>query len=311
MRIEFVAFDSFGIKSSCIRVETEDIAITVDPGIAGEVRSFPLPDHEKKALYHEYKKKIKNACIGSDCIVITHYHYDHFIDERSEMYENKILFIKDPEKNINRSQKDRSAHFLCNIKGLPSKIKIADEKKFNFGNTKIEFSHALWHGVKGTRLGKVVMAVIEDEEKRLVYTSDLDGPYIEEYADLIVNKNPDILIMDSYPSYLLGFIASFKNLLGVIKNTIKILERSDARVYVLDHHLLRDYRYPDLYYEVYKKAKELGKKVCTAAELQGKEPKVLEGYKKYGSTRWRHWDRMTFEKLKKIIREVESKRFSR
>ncbi len=47
MEIEYIAFDSFGIKSSCIRVVSEGISIVVDPGIATETDSFPIPFAER------------------------------------------------------------------------------------------------------------------------------------------------------------------------------------------------------------------------------------------------------------------------
>jgi len=47
MKINFVAFDSLGVKSSCVQVKTKDITITIDPGIADEVDSFPLPRKER------------------------------------------------------------------------------------------------------------------------------------------------------------------------------------------------------------------------------------------------------------------------
>ena len=115
MKVEYIAFDSFGVKSSCVLVTTADCSICIDPGIAEEVNSFPLPLWKRLALVIYYKKKIIAACKKADIITISHYHYDHVIPEPN-LYRNKILLVKDPKKNINKSQKGRAAELLPQIK---------------------------------------------------------------------------------------------------------------------------------------------------------------------------------------------------
>jgi len=304
MKVEFVAFDSFGVKSSCTFVQTADIKICIDPGIAWETGSFPLPFAQKALLDAKYTKAIKSACKKSDAIIITHYHYDHHLP-RLDFYKGKNLFIKDPKKNINKEQARRAQELLAITKNKAT-ITIADGKTFKFKKTKIKFSKAVWHGVKGTKLGKVIMATIDDGKKKLLFSSDVDGPYTKENTNLIIKEKPDILILDGHPTYLLGYIASFAFLKQVIKNTIKILEKTRCELYILDHHLLRDYRYKELYYEVYKRAKELNKKVMTAAEFLHKKPKVIEGYERYGPTRWKSWQPLTFKRLDEIIAHAKA-----
>jgi len=306
MEVKYVAFDSFGVKSSCVFVETKDVRVCIDPGIAGETGSFPLPRYEKLALKMKYKGRIKKACKDADIIIITHYHYDHHIPQ-SELYRGKHLLIKDPLNNINASQMKRASYFLKIVK--PKKIEVADNKKFKFGSTIIEFSPPLWHGVEGTNLGKVIMVSIKDNDSKLLHSSDIDGPYINSYAKLIAKQDPSLLILDGFPSYLLGFLASFENLKKVIENTLYIITHTESKV-ILDHHLLRDYRYREIYYEVYKKAKELGRKVHTAAEELGEKAKVIEGYERFGPTRWKEWQNFTFDYLHRLIehaKKVKSK----
>lgn len=285
MRINYVAFDSFGVKSSCVFIETPEINICIDPGIAVETPSFPLPTKVKSDLVKLYKDKIKNACNKADVIVITHYHYDHHIP-KSTLYTGKHLLIKDPVNNINKSQKERAKMFLDIVTEHVKSVRIADKKMFEFKSTKIKFSKPLWHGPEGTKLGKVLMVIVEERGQKILYSSDVDGPYIKEYAKTMINEKPNIIILDGFPSYLLGFLASHKNLRVVIRNTINILKSVEAKI-ILDHHLLRDYRFKNIYHEVYKTANELGRTVHTAAEEVGKEPMVLQGYKNFGPTRWK------------------------
>lgn len=303
MKVDYIAFDSMGVKSMCLQVRTGDVGITVDPGVAIETDSFPLPLKEREKLVSRYRKKIIRSCMGSDLIVITHYHYDHHIPERS-LYEGKQLFIKDPERDINKSQRGRAGRLLSLIEGTTEGVETADGRKFGFGDTVIEFSDALWHGKKGTHLGWVLMVGIDDGKNSLLYTSDLNGVYLREHADLIIERNPGILIMDGFPSYLLGYVVSHAGLRSSLENTIRILENTDSDYYILDHHLLRDYRFREIYYEVYRRAEELGKRVLTASEVKGKKPVVLEGYERYGPTRWKRWDNLTFERIDRIIHPI-------
>lgn len=298
MKIKFIAFDSLGVKSSCVLVETADCKICIDPGIAGEVNSFPLPALKRAALVALYKRKIVKACKEADVVTISHYHYDHHIPAPG-LYEGKKLLIKDPERNINKSQRERAAYLLSLVEDKAGDIKIADDRTFRFGSTQLKFSTPLWHGMPGTALGKIIMLTIKEGDEKILHSSDVDGPYERKACKLMIKENPNLIILDGFPSYLLGFLAAFRNLEKAVKNTIYLIERTAASI-ILDHHLLRDYRYPELYYEAYRRARELEKPLKTVAELQGKKPAVLAGYAKHGPTRWKSWPRFTFAYLHKL-----------
>lgn len=45
-----------------------------------------------------------------------------------------------------------------------------------------------------------------------IYTSHLQGPGIDDYAQWIIEENPDILILDGPPGYLFGFMVNRINL---------------------------------------------------------------------------------------------------
>ncbi|MCX6798847.1 MAG: MBL fold metallo-hydrolase [Candidatus Diapherotrites archaeon] len=308
MKINFIAFDSLGVKSSCTQVRTKDVTITIDPGIADEVDSFPLPHGQRCDLAGKYDERIRRACSQSDIVAITHYHYDHFIDEGDKrLYGGKILLIKHPKNKINHSQEGRAASFLPKAEKLAKEIHFADGKEFRFGSTIVRFSKPQWHGPQGTNLGFVLMVSVIEGKEKLLYTSDLNGVYLREQADSIIKEKPTFLILDGFPTYLLGYVASFANFKKAIENTVRIIEHTRCRWYVIDHHLLRDYRYPELYWEVYKKAKRLGKRVCTAAEMLGEKPAVLRAYEKNGPTRWVEWEDFSFQKLNKLIAGARKK----
>jgi predicted metallo-beta-lactamase superfamily hydrolase len=307
MKLKYIAFDSLGVKSSCFMLESGGRGghkILFDPGIAGEVDSFPLSWTERASLVRKYEKDIRKACKASDVIVITHYHYDHHIPEKN-LYRGKTLLVKDPLKFINRSQAGRAETLLP---GLDADVRIADGKSFKFGGTEIKFSKPVWHGAAKTNLGYVLTVSIKQGKEKVVYSSDLNGVYLEEQADMIIKEKPDVLFLDGPPTYLLGYIMSYYNLAKCVLNICKILKRAKPKQVFLDHHLLRDYRYPDLLYECYRLAPKLGVRLTTVAEHLGKKPKVLEGYAKNGPTKWKNWKRFDKKSITDVLENaVENK----
>lgn len=341
IKVYLLWFDSMGAKSSSILIETPDVKILVDPGAAEMQPSYPLPPEDKKELRQKALKVIKEAAQEADIIFISHYHYDHHTlpSELSEIYEGKKLWIKDPNRWINKSQWGRARLFLSQfyqmyegemieqalkppeemevrdpLKDLPlamdkdfgdyksrrnellakgrvwfeklvtlwksepwicpfelgrEEISFADGKEFKLGSTTIRFSSPLFHGVEFDRLGWVVSMVLLCQGTKILYTSDLQGPIIEDYADWIVKENPDILILDGPATYLLGYMLNQTNLRRVILNLSYILRVVKSQIIIWDHHLPRDVHFKERMAEVYDMAREKGKTLITAAEWLG------------------------------------------
>jgi predicted metallo-beta-lactamase superfamily hydrolase len=293
----------------CVGVRTKDVCILIDPGIAVETDSFPLSRVSRLRLYTRFKKTIVDEAEDSNVVVVTHYHYDHHICERSRrLYGGKMILLKDPGRFINKSQQQRASLFLKTIQGLPKGMKVCDLKRFSLGKTKISFSKPFWHGMRGTDLGYVIMVTVEAEGEKLVYSSDVNGLYSKEATDYIIAEDPLIIILDGPPTYLLGYIMAYYNLARSIINIWRLLEETEAEYIILDHHLARDYRYRDLLCEAYNRADGLGRILCTAAELLSKEPAVLGGYRRNGPTRWKKWRSFQREDMENVLRNAVERR---
>ena len=122
-------------------------------------------------------------------------------------------------------------------------VSCADGRTFSFGGTKISFSPPLFHGIEYDRTGWVIALIIERGGYRVLYTSDLQGPQIEDYADWIIEEKPDLLIADGPPTYLLGFMMNRINFERSIRNMCRILRELEGKRVIYDHHLYRDKRY--------------------------------------------------------------------
>ena len=153
-------------------------------------------------------------------------------------------------------------------------IVFPEEKTFTFGKTKLRFTKPLFHGIEYAGVGWVFAIIIEYDGKKLLHTSDLCGPMIEDYADLIIKENPSILLLDGPTTYLFGYILNRINLNRTIENTIRIIKEIDADVIIYDHHLTREKRFREHTKKVWDTARKLNKKVMTAAEYIGERTVV-------------------------------------
>ena len=156
-----------------------------------------------------------------------------------------------------------------------NRVFFADGREIAVGATRIRFSTPMFHGVEYTSLGWVVGLVVEHGGTRFLYSSDLQGPVIEDYADWIIREEPSILVVDGPPTYLLGFLMSRVNLDRCVENMCEIVRRCSARTIIYDHHLLRGRRFRERTERVWNVARQEGRGLLTVAELFGEEPLVL------------------------------------
>jgi predicted metallo-beta-lactamase superfamily hydrolase len=161
-------------------IGTKDCKVLIDPGVALCPIRNGLPPHQLEYDRMDiHWRKIKSYAKKADVLIVTHYHYDHHDPDEPEIYKNKILLTKHPKKKINKSQKKRSAFFLEELGELPKKIEFSDGKEFSFGKTTVRFSKAVPHGTN-TKLGYVTQVCIDDGKDRFIYTSDVQGPALDE-----------------------------------------------------------------------------------------------------------------------------------
>ncbi|MHA1208431.1 MAG: MBL fold metallo-hydrolase [Candidatus Freyarchaeota archaeon] len=340
-----VWFDSLGAKSSCTLVETPEVSVLIDPGIAVMQPSFPASMPQK--LYWEAmgRREIKRASRKADVIVVSHYHYDHYFPEDMSVYSGKLVLAKNPNEYINDSQRRRAERFYSKIckhfgktnledvvkkpytreygnplddlpiamhkdfgdynerrkelleKGLKwfrnrttrwgknpeipelefesVKVKYPEGRKLRFGDTRLRFTKPLFHGIEFSRVGWIFATVVEHGGEKLIHSSDMNGPIIEDYAEWIIEENPDILVLDGPMTYMFGYLLNRTNLNRTVANAVRILEETKARLIIYDHHLPREAKFKEHTREVWNTAEKLNKKLLTAADFLRKTPKVL------------------------------------
>ncbi len=154
-------------------------------------------------------------------------------------------------------------------------VRWADGKEFRFGKTRVRFTRPLFHGIEYARVGWVIPTIITLEDEKIIHSSDLEGPVIEDHSEWIINENPNVLIIDGPSTYLIPFMLNLINLRRAVENMCGIIKETDSELILYDHHLLRERLFRERVKEVYQAAEEERKKVLTAAEYLGKMPVVL------------------------------------
>lgn len=263
-------------------LETTDVAVFIDPAVSIAPIRFGLPPHEiELRRLGEVATKIASRAYESEIIIVTHYHYDHHdlgdlvpID----VYKNKTVLVKDPKNHINISQRIRAAKFLKKISGLPKEVRVADSSTYTYGNTIIKFSHPTQHGPT-PKLGYVTQVLVGDIDKKVLFTSDVEGPVNEDAVDFMISNPADLVIVDGPPTYLLGTKKEVSDPEIALSKLTRYLSLNTPDYLIIDHHLLRDLKYIRFYESLKPYVREMTKLV-TAAEFMGREPELLEARRK-------------------------------
>jgi hypothetical protein len=277
MKIKPLAFDSMGTRSMATYVETKDVKILIDPGVSLGPRRYGLPPHPLEfERLEEHWQRISSCAARCDVLVVTHYHYDHHNPEYPEIYEDKEVLIKHPTSKINRSQRRRAAFFLEKLADMPRRLEYCDGREFAFGKTRIKFSQPVYHGTNA-RLGYVVELSITAGRETLLFTSDVEGPSLEDQVTFIMDENPNTIFADGPMTYMLGYRYSQESLRKTLENLGRVLRETRVEELVVDHHLLRDLEWKKKFAPLFE---ETGKRILTAAEYAGAEPELLEARRK-------------------------------
>lgn len=271
----------------CTFVETPDVRILIDAGVALGPRSGKLPHPLEYRARNKCRERIREFSQKADVIVVSHYHNDHHTpnytetvwlgssaEESEQIYQNKIVLMKDIRNSINFSQRRRGWMFQRFIKRIGSKCEVADGKSFDYGATRIKISQPVPHGSEQSELGWVIMTTMESQEDRFLHASDVQGPMSEQTTGIILKENPDLLILGGPPTYLEGMKVDKAAISTSMGNAARIA--GQVQTLLFEHHLLRDENWRERAEQVYEAGTSAGNIVSTAAEYVSMQPQALE-----------------------------------
>jgi predicted metallo-beta-lactamase superfamily hydrolase len=278
----------------CTLVETPDVTLLLDAGVSLCPYRFGLPPHptEFKTI-DRLRERIAEAADKAEVVTISHYHFDHHTpsyedwlvnwteanETARQIYNGKKVLMKNPREKINASQRKRAWVFQKTGCKHAKTLEAADGKTFAFKKeTVLSFSEAVPHGHEDSRLGWVVMALIEYRDERFMFAPDVQGPMSAHTFELIKAAKPQVIIVGGPPFYLSGFKVAEAQLQLGLKNLAGVVE--NVPLTILEHHALRDESWQQKTKQVYDIAAETGHKVMTAAEFTGDRNNFLESKRK-------------------------------
>ncbi|WP_197460542.1 MBL fold metallo-hydrolase [Thermodesulfatator autotrophicus] len=261
-------------------VRTNDVSILIDPGAALGPKRYGLPpDKLEWERLRLLKAKIKEKIKEADIIVITHYHYDHYDPEWAELFKGKRLFLKDPEKNINRNQAKRAKELIKRLLSASCFYEVAEGKELCFGTTKVIFSGPLNHG-PDERFGAVVAVHVKSPTLNFLHSSDVSGPVQEEALSFFYKTSPEILFIDGPATYL-GPRFGLEECKIARQNLVSLVRDLKPSCLIMDHHLLRDLSWKKWAEDIYEAGESIGTKVLCGAEFINKPLLLLEAERKH------------------------------
>jgi predicted metallo-beta-lactamase superfamily hydrolase len=303
----------------CTYVETSDVKILLDAGVSLCPSRFGLPPHPKefKAI-EECRHRINEAAEEAETVTLSHYHFDHHTPSYEDwlcnwteanqtarqIYEKKIVLLKNPKEKINFSQRRRGWVFQKTGGKYAEKIEIADGKTFIFGDTRIRFSEPVFHGPEDSALGWVLMATVEYQGEKFMFAPDVQGPMSLQTLEMIIKEKPQLLIIGGPPLYLAKFRVAEEQIDAGLRNLEKVVEVVPCTI--LEHHILRDENWREKAKKVFEKAEMIGHRVLTAASFLGKANMFLETSRKRlyveepPSREFEKWMEQNVEKKKRI-----------
>ncbi len=261
-------------------IRKDDRCLFIDPGVAlAPWRSGLKPHPIELETREKHWQKIKKILQECKFVVITHYHFDHFNLKEPEVFKGKIVFLKDPDNNINWSQHRRAYVLLKNIRDIAEEIIYSDGREFDLDWIKLKFSEPVFHGATN-RLGYVTEVFVENHTGNFLFTSDVQGPIHDDQTDFILKNEPETVYVDGPMVYLLGNAYDRESLEKSRENLKKILKIERLRTLVIDHHLTRDLNWKSYLEDVFEYAEKAGKRIVTAAEFMGLENTYYEARRK-------------------------------
>jgi len=280
-----VGFESLGVRSMCVFIETADVRVLIDAGVALGPRFGKLPHPREYQARDACRAKIRECAEKADVIVTSHYHNDHHTpnytetvwlgsssQEAEQIYRDKPVFLKDPRNFINFNQRRRGWMFQKFLKRIGAKPNVVDGKIIEFGATRLKFSNPMPHGEGG--LGWVIMTTVAARGERVLHSSDVQGPMSQEALHAILSEKPDLLILGGPPLYLEGVKVEKSSIENALDNGSKVVESVPMVVY--EHHALRLENWKERIREVSDIAQRAGHRILTGAEYAGLPPMLLE-----------------------------------
>jgi uncharacterized protein len=272
MKITPLAADSMGSRSMAVFVETRDGRILIDPGASVAPLRYGLSPHPvEEWQLQKHLDRLRLFTESATAVVITSIHRDHFAPDHPEWMKNKILFMKNPNRETTPDERKTAFHYLKNVKSLAREIHFADERSFKFGNTELVFSPACSNGQE-----YFIQLMVRSEEKALLFSSNVQGFGSDEAASFMLGFKAETVYLDGPVTYTQKYRSSPDAMASLLERMRKVALGTGAHHVILDHHLMRDVDWEKHVRPFLRFGSEKGIQILTAAAFRGDAPAFLE-----------------------------------
>lgn len=271
----------------CTFVETPDIKLLIDAGVALGPRFRKLPHPREYQARNECRSRIRSYAEKADGIIVSHYHNDHHTpnytetvwvgssrEEAEAIYKDKLVLVKDIRNSINFNQRRRGWMFQRFVKRTGGKCEVADGRSFEFGSTKVTLSQPVPHGEENSEMGWVLMTSVRHGGETFLHASDVQGPMSNKTLRLIIKEKPSVLVLGGPPTYLKGVTVQGSMIDRGILNAAKIA--TIVPTVIFEHHILRSAEWETEAGAVFEAGNEAGNKISTGAGYLNQPTVVLE-----------------------------------
>lgn len=271
----------------CTFVETPDIKLLIDAGVALGPRFRKLPHPREYQARNECRSRIRSYAEKADGIIVSHYHNDHHTpnytetvwvgssrEEAEAIYKDKLVLVKDIRNSINFNQRRRGWMFQRFVKRTGGKCEVADGRSFEFGSTKVTLSQPVPHGEENSEMGWVLMTSVRHGGETFLHASDVQGPMSNKTLRLIIKEKPSVLVLGGPPTYLKGVTVQGSMIDRGILNAAKIA--TIVPTVIFEHHILRSAEWETEARAVFEAGNEAGNKISTGAGYLNQRTVVLE-----------------------------------
>ncbi len=276
MKIVPLAAESMGCRSMATFIETPKMSIIIDPGAGlGEFRLGHKPHALEKWILKKHLERIYLYLEKTDVVIISHFHFNHYIYNNPDIYTGKILLVKNPNRMIGLSQRNRAFDFLNFIRNIPEEIIYVDNRMYKFEEIKLKFSKPVRHS-GDPESGYVLMVCLQEKEEEFLFIPDIEV-FTNEVVEWIVSKNnPNIIYTDGPITYFYddeGRAAIINNYIEAYK---RIIRRTTLAKIIIDHHIFRDINWTEKINPLLKYSQSKGIIMQPAAKFRGEEINLLE-----------------------------------
>lgn len=274
--VKVLASESLGVRAFALKVDTGRGVLLVDPcvALAPRVEGLPPAPEELQAFIAAWER-IREALASARWVAFTHYHHDHQVPYMPLAFPEPPphVFLKSPE-DTNRSQKARADLLIRALEERNIPWSIPQGKTLSPApDVSFWFSPSLFHGMT-PRLGTVMMVGVESSGRRMLYTSDIQGPVREDHLEAILSFAPQVLFLD--PPMAPGgkmpdvFFTHMEKLFHALPS---------LEVLVVDHHPLRDALRDHWWSPLEALAIRYGVRLTTGAGWNGERERLLEAHR--------------------------------